>query len=306
MRLQSLAPVVIAAGLVLAARNLGAEAREQRATWPAIADEPYAPSPEAAPFVTLGYREVAADLLWIRALGYFGGDGATSPGVRNLVAAIVALDPRFEEAYVWSSLAMQSITMQLTNDDLFAVIAILEGGMRQFPDNYRLPMRVGEIYARGLKTDDPEQQKRWKAEGARYLSRAVRLPDAPKGLGTYVAHLQTEVGQREQAIRDLRELITYTTNTNHRDRLVKKLAALTNQPSEGIAYELDVERTRFQDAWRRDRPELPATMFVVLGPPLPAAFDLRDLAADPSERVEPIEPLPPLSDDVGELTPPRR
>lgn len=306
VRLRSLAPIVIVLGCVVAARSLGAEARSRRAAWPSIAAEPYAPSPEAAPFATLGYREVAADLLWIRALAYFGGGEATSPGVRHLIAAIVALDPRFEEAYVWSSLAMQSITMQLTNDDLLAVLAILDGGMRQFPDNYRLPMRAGEIYARGLKTDDPAQQRAWKAEGAKLLSRAVRLPGAPKGLGTYVAHLETELGQRDQAIRDLRELIMYTSNAHDRDRLVKKLAALTNTPSEGIAYELDVERTRFVEAWRRDRPELPPTMYVVLGPPLPAAFELADLAADPADEVAPIEPLPPLPDDaIGELAPAR-
>ncbi|MGE5183847.1 MAG: hypothetical protein ACM31C_17375, partial [Acidobacteriota bacterium] len=34
-------------------------------------DEPYAPSPAAAPYVSLDYRELAADVQWVRFLSYF-------------------------------------------------------------------------------------------------------------------------------------------------------------------------------------------------------------------------------------------
>jgi hypothetical protein len=101
---------------------------------------------------------------------------------------MVALDPRFEEAYSWSSLAMQSVSMKMTNADYYAVLAIIERGMKEFPENWKLPLRAGEIYARGLTTDewhsawwwggwwDQVWKYAWKAEGAMLLSRAVRLP----------------------------------------------------------------------------------------------------------------------------------
>lgn len=304
MKLTSLGPVVVAAGLVLAARELGAEARSQRAHWPRIADEPYAPSPAAAPYVSLGYREVVTDLLWVRALGYFGGDGATSAGVRGLVEAMVALDPAFEQVLTWGSLAMQSIAMTLTNEDRLAVIAILERGMTQFPDNWNLPLRAGEIYARYLVTDDPAQRRAWKEKGAALLARVVRMPGAPHNIGGYVAHLQTELGQREQAIADLRELITYTSNPNDRARMIKKLAELTSTPSDTLTYELDLERVRFEQAWRAVRPELPPSMYLLAGPPLPSYFVLGDLANEPDLAIEPIEPLAPMPDDAnGEVRP---
>ena len=199
----------------------------------------------------------------------------------------------------WGSLAMQSLTMAPTQDDYLAVAQILEEAMARFPDNYRLPLRAGEIYALRLKSDDPAQVRRWKERGHALLARAVRLPEAPPNLGTFVAHLGTELGQREQAIRDLRELILYTTDLKARDRLVKKLATLTDDDAASLGFELDREAARFKAAWDRDRPELPASMYVLAGPPLAPWFDPATLGGADELPLE-IERLPGLADDVGE------
>lgn len=302
MRLTSLGPPVVALALILGARELAASANHQRKAWPHAATEPYAPSPGAAPLVSLGYRETLADLMWIRALAYFGGDdGATSVGVQHLVAAIAALDPAFEEPMTWGSLAMWSISMQVTQDDYRRILALLEAAMVRFPDNYHLPQRAGEIYALRLTSDDPAERRRFKEQGVRLLSRAVHMPNAPKNLGTYVAHLQTELGQRDMAIRDLRELILYTRDPNTRQKLVAKLAKLTEGRSDAIAYELEVEAARFDTAWKRDRPELPASMYAVVGPAIAPWFDPDRLGDTGEVMLEPIEPLPSLADDIGEV-----
>ena len=302
MRLRAVAPIVVAVGLVVAARELSARANDARKAWPKEFDAPYAPSAGAVPYVSLGYREVMADLMWIRALAYFGSDEqTTSAGVRHLVQGIAALDPAFEEPMSWGATAMQSLTMRPTQDDYLAVIAILEQAMQRFPNNYRLPQRAGEIYALRLQSDDPAQKRAWKARGAALLSRAVHLPGAPKSLGTYVAHLETELGQRDKAIRDLRELIQYTSDAATRKRLVDKLAKLSAQSSAALDYELDVERARFDQAWNRERPELPAAMFAVIGPALPNWFDPIELSAPDEPPLPAIEPLPALADGIGEL-----
>jgi len=54
----------------------------------------------------------------------------------------------------------------------------------------------------------------------------VRVPGAPKNMATLAAHLRTKLGQREQAIRDLRELILYTSDPAQRDKLIKKAAGI--------------------------------------------------------------------------------
>src|SRR5512140_2392627 len=73
---------------------------------PDVREAPYSPSPAAAPIVTLGYRELAADLMWVRLRGYFASNESTSDGVGAVVEAIVALDPRFERVYEFGARAM--------------------------------------------------------------------------------------------------------------------------------------------------------------------------------------------------------
>ena len=84
-------------------------------------------------------------------------------------------------------------------------------------------------------------------------------------------------------------------------RLVEKLAKLTSQSSSALAYELDVERVRFDRAWKRERPELPAAMFAVIGPAVSSWFDPIELSAPDEPPLPVIEPLPALSDGIGEI-----
>ena len=290
------AALLLAVALAGTAHAVGGHANELRARWPATLDPPWAPAAGSARLVSLGYRETLADLLWIRALGYVGGEDDRASSTRQLIEAIVALDPRFRRVYSWGGLAMSALGTGATEADYLAAIAVLERGAREFPDDYKIPLYAGQIYVTQLHSDDPEQTRAWQTAGARWLERAVRVPGAPKNVGTLAAHLRTKLGQREQAIRDLRELILYTSDRDQRDRLVKKLAELQGTASEAIDYELAVAARRFTDAWTHDRPELPPSAYILVGPPLPSYFVLDDLAVDRDliGADEPIEPLEPV------------
>lgn len=292
------AAVLVAVLLVVGAQLLGAHANQTRASWPKSADLPFAPSAGTAPYVSLGYREVMADLLWIRAIGYVGGDDDRAAGTRALVEAIVALDPRFERVYPFTGAALSAIGTEPSQDDLLASIRILERGMAEFPDNCKIPLLAGQVYTVELESPDPEQTRRWQLEGAKMLERAVRLKGCPKDVGTFVAHLRSKLGQRDKAVRDLRELIVYTDDPKQRQALIEKLAELDQKDAAALAYELEIEKKRFEAEWQATRPEVKPTMYVLLGPPLSPSFRLEDLAVDRdligSEDV--IEPLPPLPD----------
>ena len=69
-------------------------------------EEPFAPSADSVRIASLGYHEVAADLLFFRLVGYFGENEATGSGVARLVEAIAALDPHFYKIYVWGARAI--------------------------------------------------------------------------------------------------------------------------------------------------------------------------------------------------------
>ncbi|MEO8704408.1 MAG: hypothetical protein ABI867_30425 [Kofleriaceae bacterium] len=261
-------------------------------------EEPFAPSVTAAPVVTLGYRELAADVFFFRLVGYFGGDHATAQGVASLVEAIVAMDPRHHKAYDWGCHAIVAARHGRDNDVSLRAIAVLERGIAQFPDDYRLPKLAGEIYLFDLATKDEAQKRQWNDAGARLLETAIRKPNAPAELGTLVAHLQSKLGQRQRAIDGLRELILTTSDDKARIALVEKLAELGKSDTSEIAAELYEARKQFETAWLRDRPALPPTMYTLLGPVTPPGFDMRELATggiDPLTAAQ-FEHLEPPSD----------
>ncbi len=243
-----------------------------------VVEEPYAPSPSAAPFVAIGYRELAADVLWVRFLGYFGGPHSTVDGLAGLVDAMIALDPQYHRAYEHGARALTMADEGVTQETYKHSLAILERGMTEFPDDWRLPNLAGEIYTQDLKTDDPAQRRAWDEQGTRLIESAIRKPGAPPEAATWAAHMRSKLGQKQRAIDGLREMILLTGDVEARKRMIDKLAALEAADSEELASELSEEQHKFIDAWKRDRPAVPASIYILLGPHLTLAFDPTDLA----------------------------
>jgi hypothetical protein len=269
-----------AVALLVAAQGLRREVAAGRARWPRTVEAPYAPSPAAAPYLTLGYRELAADLLWIRTRIYFGGDDDTADGLRALVDATVALDPMLVSAYEYGARAIQWVDGGHDLDDLVWSVGLLERGIRQVPDRWRLPYLAGQIYLLDLESDDEAQQAAWRERGLVLLERAVRMPGAPRNLATLIAHHRTELGQLERAARDLEELIRITDDAATRRKLIDKLAALRDDSAARIADEEQWMRERLQAAWQAALPEAPLEMYLLLGDPPRPYLELGDLAMD--------------------------
>jgi hypothetical protein len=262
-----------------------------------VIEEPFVPSPEAAPFVSLGYRELVADLLWVRLTGYFGGDANTAQGIGAMVDAIVTLDPAFHRVYDYGANAMTLARYGVDQSTYLHAIAILERGAKQFPDDYRLPLDAGEMYTLDLQTDDPAQRRAWDDKGTLLVETAVRKPGAPAQAADFAAVMRTKLGQHDRAVRELREMLLVTDDAAGRQRLIDRLASLEHDNADEIAAEIYEERDRFESAWKRERPQIPASMYILLGPHLPARFDMTNLAtaghdlvgSEPIERLEPLE-----------------
>jgi hypothetical protein len=243
------------------------------------AEEPYAPSPSAAPFVSVGYRELVADMLFIRLAGYFGGTESTANGIASLVEAIVELDPKYQRVYDYGAGAITIARSGVDNDALFRAIKVLERGQREFPNDWRLPYREGEIYLHDLQPKDRAERRDWDEKAALLLESATRKPGASVANTTMVVTaLFTQLGQRERAIASLQEMLLITNDRGARERIIKKLAELDNADVGDIAIEMLDQKTRFERAWLADRPTIPATMYILLGPRLQRGFDLGDLA----------------------------
>jgi hypothetical protein len=260
--------------------------------------EPYAPSTASAPIVCLGYREAVADLFWIRLTGYFGGPDSTADGIAGIVEAINALDPQYHRPYEYGARAVTIAQHGVTQDSYRRSVAILEKGMQQFPDDWKLPMLAGQIYTQDLETKDPAQRRAWDERGTLLTESAVRKPGAPTDAATWVAFMQTKLGQRERAIADLREMILVTRDDIARRTLIDKLAKLADSDADELAAEVFEERKRFDSKWSHDRPTIPAGMYILLGPRITPGFDMTDLATGgrdlqttaPPEKLEPLGP----------------
>ena len=262
-----------------------------------LADEPYAPTPDSAPMVALGYRELFADLLFLQLKGYFGGSESTADGIASLVEAIIALDPRFHRAYEWGARAITLASRGVDNTAYRRAVAVLETGGEQFPDDWKLPYLAGEIYTQDLKTTDPAQRRAWDERGTLLTESAIRKPNAPIEAATWAATMRTRLGQHQRAVDGLREMLLTTDDDSARARLLAKLADLERGAASEIASELLEARHRFETAWFTSRPAVPPSMYVLLGAPLAHTFDLGDLATGGRdlvgtrtvERLEPLE-----------------
>ena len=276
----------------------GARELAEREAPKVIADEPYAPAPEAAPMVTLGYRELFADLLFLRLKGYFGGSENTANGIAGLVEAIAALDPHDRPIYEWGARATTLASRGVDNAAFLRAIAILDTGARQFPDDWRLPFLAGEIYTQDLQTTDPAQRRAWDERGTLLTEEALRKPNAPAEAATWAATMRTRLGQHQRAVDGLREMLLVTDDASARQRLLAKLAELERTSANQLASELLEARHRFDAAWLADRPAVPPSIYVLIGRPLSPGFDLADLATGGRDLVgtEPIERAEPLDD----------
>lgn len=252
---------------------------------PAAPEAPYAPSPAAAPFVSLGYRELAADLLLARAMPYLGGQQSTAEGMAGLCEAIVASDPQYRRIYEWCARAMTLARTGVDQRTRLRAIALLERGAREHPDDWRIPYTAGQMYLIDLETADPAARRAWDERGARLIEAAIRKPGAPAEAATTAAVLRTKLGQHQRAIDGLREMLLITSDAAARQRILDKLAELTHASSEELAAELLEARQRFEAAWRRDRPAVPASMYLLIGPRPAPGFDLRELATGGRELV---------------------
>jgi tetratricopeptide (TPR) repeat protein len=172
----------------------------------------YLPKGKYLKVAVLGYRHIAADLIWLKAVQYFGDMKQTAGGFRwayHATDVVTDLDPEFVIAYqaggtilgVWSGLMDESI-------------ALLKKGMRHNPNDWRFPFLIGYDYFYEL--CDP-------ANGAKYFQLASTLPDAPAYLARLAARLSVEAGDPDAAIEFLEEFSGQVADPRLKDALSLRL-----------------------------------------------------------------------------------
>lgn len=295
MRIAIVAPLVALAGIGFA-RTAREQAKDRSVV--NVVDAPYAPAPTSAPFLTLGYRELAADLFFVRLVGYFGSPDNDAQSMAALAETVVALDPQFRRVYEFGAVAMTASKRGVDNSIHLRAIALLEIGAKNFPKYWRFPNLAGQIYLVDLTTSDPAQRREWDQKGALLLESATRKPGSPAESALIAASLRTRLGQQQRAVDGLREMLLITDDAAARKRILEQLAKLADENAEEIAAEMLIARKQLDDEWEAARPALPLTDYLLVGPQLQAGFDLGGLATGGRDLIgsEGFERLEPITD----------
>ena len=301
------AGLVVVAALGLSAHPLKQRALAAQREWPEAEAYVWLPPPDVAPALAagLGGRELWADISWMRALVYYGSGRVSQGEFRYLdkfIDNIIALDPKFHRVYEWAGYAVTYKESTATQEEFRTSVKYLEKGIEAFPDDGELYWQLGQRYWLDLKTDSPEERREFLEKGADYLETAMRKPNAKAVWATQAAEIRSKLGQREHAIRQLREVILTTDNKKAREKMLGKLAYLAD--SVDVANELERAADEFERRWKDTLPYAAATMFVLLGEPPSPTIEFDELATDrdligadsdalaPSAQAEDLAPSP--------------
>ena len=133
--------VVLAAMLFAAILPIQHRLDREKVTWEEKEELLYLPSGKVLHIVSLGFDQVAADIIFIKMIGYFATHNATDhtyTWLYHMADITTDLDPYFKFPYVFAGLLLNLEANQYDNARL-----ILEKGMAVYPDDWYFPFLLG-------------------------------------------------------------------------------------------------------------------------------------------------------------------
>ncbi|MGA1844479.1 MAG: tetratricopeptide repeat protein [bacterium] len=160
----------------------------------------------------LGFDSLAADLLWIKAIGYFGGHYLTDRSytwLYHILDLVTTLDPHFRYPYEFGG-----IILALEGGNPDQSTALMEKGLLSYPDYWRLHFYVGFNYLYYHR--DPEK-------ASFHIVKAAQLPGHPQYLPRLAASLLVTSGKKEGAMSFLQQLYDNTEDAWLRVQIKRKI-----------------------------------------------------------------------------------
>jgi len=214
-------------------------------------DTYYLPPDEWLSVFSLGWDEALADLIWMRALIYYGDEMSHDGQVRFALRygeAIEALDPEFVAVYRWVGIAGLYRPQAVPPEDMQAVVEFMERGARRHPDDGELIWDLGATLAFELAPvlEDQDAANQARERAVLFLTRASRLGSAPSWASLTNAALLTRIGRTSQAAAHLEEMYDQATDPATRERMRQRILQLRNrEQAEAFLAAMDeLERER--------------------------------------------------------------
>lgn len=151
-------------------------------------------SGEAIRRASPGLEQVLADVYWLRAVQYYGGERAFNPESRfellePLIRTTVSLDPRFLLAYRYGAIFLAERWPSGAGRPA-AAAALLERGIEANPESWELRWDLGTV--RFLYERDS-------VAAAEVLREGADLPGAPVWLDTLAGRMLSDANERDTA-----------------------------------------------------------------------------------------------------------
>ncbi len=241
---------------------------------------------------SLGYTEAAADLLWTKALVYFGGQRArtsvTASGkpsrllsraryTERYVSTVIDLDPRFHRPYVAGSRLVLYHDRKITEESVRAALRILERGATAFPDDGEIAFGIAFLnyYELAQLLEDEEERRRARESGARMFRRAALLPGAPPYVSVLGARLLKREGLDDLVVEHLQAMLVQETDPGIRASLQAQL----EREADAAARRHSEAVNALYERWRREMGWIPFDLFLLLA---------GDDDPDPESLVDPL------------------
>jgi len=218
--------------------------------------------------LTLGYRETAADLLWMRALLYYAENlserGAAVYAI-NYAEALASLDPNFAEVYHWAGMLPFYLSVVTDHAARVRCVEFMVRGTEQLPNDGQLAWDAAStILYELLPTFEgtESERERWRARAGELTLRAARLGAGPPWLAMDNATLLTQLGENDRAARVLEQRLAVTSDPDTRADLLLRLQRLRAGADAAL---FEAELRRFEAARVEQFPYLTVDEYVLAG-----------------------------------------
>lgn len=189
--------VTIAASVLLIASLAGSvfllSLIDRLRTGATLEDVLFVSSPKAVKRLTLGYDGLMADIYWTRAVQYFGGRHVAHASHYHLLAPLLAitttLDPKLVVAYQFGANFLSPAPPNGAGMQDKA-IELVEYGIRNNPDDWKLYYELGFIYYTDMKDY---------GRAAEAFARGSQVPNAHPFLRVMAAQMAQHAGDPQMA-----------------------------------------------------------------------------------------------------------
>jgi tetratricopeptide (TPR) repeat protein len=180
----------------------------------------YLNSPKWVKRLSLGYTGLLADIYWTRAVQYFGSHHVVKAKDYNLLYPLLeittALDPKLIVAYQFGATFLGP-KPPLGAGQPDKAVALLEYGIRNNPDNWKLYYELGFFYY---------MERKDYAKAAEAFERGIKVPNSHPFLRVLAARMAQHAGEFDTARMLWYTTYQNTTETQIRQNAVEHLQAL--------------------------------------------------------------------------------